>query len=54
MNTQDLLIYLISRPADLAERLRGELTADVANASPAGHDNSIAWLLWHTGREIDL
>ena len=24
------------------------------NARPGGHPNSIAWLLWHTGREIDV
>src|SRR5699024_8163255 len=23
------------------------------NARPGGHDNSVSWLLWHTGREID-
>lgn len=44
---------------DLIERTRGILgdidatEPDLLNAHPAGHPNSIAWLLWHTGREID-
>lgn len=30
------------------------LSAEQLNQHPEGHPNSIAWLLWHTGREIDV
>lgn len=45
---------------DLATRPRFQLdqlpTLDLttANAHPDGHPNSIVWLLWHTGRELDI
>ena len=45
---------------DLVERTRfslgqlPELSADALNAHPGGHANSAAWLLWHTGRELDM
>ncbi len=50
----DVLDDFASRPVEAAERLAGELTAEALNAHPGGHDNSIAWLLWHTAREIDV
>lgn len=53
MNAIDILLDAASRPAEVAERLRG-VSAGEANAFPGGHDNSISWLLWHTGREIDV
>ncbi|MDO5512212.1 DinB family protein, partial [Corynebacterium sp.] len=31
-----------------------EMTPEQLNAHPGGHPNSPAWLLWHTGREIDV
>lgn len=49
-----ILLDLASRPRDAAEALRGQLDPAVLNAHPAGHPNSLAWLLWHTGREIDV
>ena len=42
------------RPVEAAERFAADLTPEALNAHPGGHDNSIAWLLWHTGREIDV
>ncbi|WP_291313945.1 DinB family protein [Corynebacterium sp. UBA2622] len=45
---------------DLVERTRfslgqlPELDAAALNAHPGGHPNSAAWLLWHTGRELDM
>lgn len=41
------------RPAGAVDQLP-ELTDEQLNAHPAGHPNSVAWLLWHTGREIDV
>lgn len=52
MNAIELLIDLARRPQAAAEELRGMLTAELLNAHPH-HDNSIAWLLWHSAREID-
>ena len=54
MNVNDLLLDLASRPEAMLGYLRGHLTAEVVNAHAGDHDNSMAWLLWHTGREIDL
>lgn len=52
MNTLEVLIDLASRTRDSAQELRGVLTPEMLNAHPY-HDNSIAWLLWHSAREID-
>ena len=54
MDSLDLLRDLASRPRDAAAGLRGRLDPSTLNARPGGHDNSVAWLLWHTGREIDV
>ena len=54
MDALDLLRDLTSRPRDAAERLRDQLNPVSLNARPGGHPNSVAWLLWHTGREIDV
>ncbi|MGO1225760.1 mycothiol transferase [Brachybacterium sp. AOP42-C2-15] len=54
MDALDLLRDLTSRPRDAAERLRHQLNPATLNARPGGHPNSVAWLLWHTGREIDV
>lgn len=45
---------LVSRPKDALTRATNDLSVEDANAHPGGHPNSITWLLWHTGREIDL
>lgn len=52
MNGIEILVDLARRPQASAEALRGVLTPERLNAHPH-HDNSIAWLLWHSGREID-
>lgn len=54
MKATDILIEAAGRPLEVAQSLRDELTAETANAHPGEHDNSAAWLLWHTGREIDV
>lgn len=53
MNAIEILTDLAARPLETARALRPALTAERLNAHPH-HDNSIAWLLWHTGREIDI
>lgn len=54
VDARDVLDDFASRPVEAAERFAGKLTAEALNAHPGGHNNSIAWLLWHTGREIDV
>ena len=53
MDAITLMLDLAQRPLDAAGSLRPQLTHEKLNAHPGGHDNSIAWLLWHTAREID-
>lgn len=53
MDAITLMLDLAQRPLDAAGYLRPQLTRENLNAHPGGHDNSIAWLLWHTAREID-
>lgn len=52
MKATEILADLANRPLEAAEALRPALTPALLNAHPH-HDNSIAWLLWHAGREID-
>ena len=54
MDSRSLLRDLVSRPLAVTVQLRTNLTPDILNVHAGGHDNSIAWLLWHTGREIDM
>lgn len=53
MKATEVLIDLASRPIDAAERLRPKLSPTTLNAHPQNHDNSVAWLFWHSAREID-
>ncbi|GAA1732182.1 mycothiol transferase [Brachybacterium phenoliresistens] len=53
MDALDVLIDAAARPVEAATALREQLTPEVLAAHPGGHDNSPAWLLWHTAREID-
>lgn len=52
MNSVELLKDVARRPLEEAKALEDELTPQNLNVHP-GHDNSIAWLLWHAAREID-
>lgn len=53
MNGIDVLLDFAARPKDVLTALTS-LNAEQLNQHPEGHPNSIAWLLWHTGREIDV
>lgn len=53
MNSNEILSDLAQRPIDAANALPS-LTSVQLNAHPAGHPNSVAWLLWHSGREVDV
>lgn len=52
MSSIEILKDIARRPLEEAEALRPALGPELLNAHPH-HDNSIAWLLWHSAREID-
>ena len=54
MNARDVLREAASRPATEAKALVNTLPAGALNAHAGGHTNSIAWLLWHAGRQMDV
>lgn len=54
MDAIEILLDAAGRPLDALTATQHRITPDNLNAHPAGHDNSVAWLLWHTGREIDV
>lgn len=54
MNAIDILLDFVQRPVDALELFWDQFDPARLNVHPGGHDNSPAWLLWHTGREIDV
>lgn len=54
MNAIDILLDLAQRPIDALDLFWDRLDPAELNAHPGGHNNSPAWLLWHTGRGIDV
>ncbi|GAA2942537.1 DinB family protein [Glutamicibacter bergerei] len=52
MDTPEIFSTLARLPFSSAKNLP-QLTAEQLNDHPAGHPNSIAWLLWHSSREVD-
>ncbi|MEV4901510.1 DinB family protein [Citricoccus sp. NPDC055426] len=53
MDSVELLKDLAHRPLDALESVWDRVGPEDLNDHPGGHPNSIAWLLWHTGREMD-
>ena len=53
MDARDVLREAASRPATEAKALIDALPEGALNAHAGGHTNSIAWLLWHAGRQMD-
>ena len=54
MDARNVLREAASRPATEAKALVNTLPAGALNAHAGGHTNSIAWLLWHAGRQMDV
>ena len=54
MDARDVLREAASRPINEAKALVNTLPEGVLNAHAGGHTNSIAWLLWHAGRQMDV
>ncbi|WP_054952917.1 mycothiol transferase [Flaviflexus massiliensis] len=49
-----LLSDAFARPLEVFTRLIDNHSVEELNWKPEGADNSIAWLAWHTAREIDV
>jgi len=54
MDARNVLCEAASRPATEAKTLVNTLPEGALNAHAGGHTNSIAWLLWHAGRQMDV
>ena len=54
MDARNVLREAASRPATEAKALVNTLSEGALNAHAGGHTNSIAWLLWHAGRQMDV
>ena len=53
MDARDVLSEAASRPTTEAKSLVNTLPEGALNAHAGEHTNSIAWLLWHAGRQMD-
>ncbi|CAM3900801.1 DinB family protein [Micrococcus flavus] len=54
MDTRALLTDAARRPLDLARPVLDGLTPEAAHTLPGDRANSIAWLLWHAARQMDV
>ncbi len=54
MDATTILNDLAKRPLDALTMIEPKLDTQVLNIHIDGHPNSIAWLLWHAGRELDV
>lgn len=53
MDSSEIFAGFARRCIDATKNLP-VLTPEQLNTHPAGHPNSVAWLLWHAGREVDV
>lgn len=53
MDAIEVLSEFARRPIEAAQALPN-LSPEQLTTHPANHPNSVAWLLWHTGREVDV
>ena len=54
MSPRDVLVDAASRPVESVGPVLDGLTDEAAHHLPAGRGNSIAWLLWHAARQMDV
>lgn len=54
MNSIDVLRDLAQRPMEALGYFWDRLDPAKLNVHPGGHPNSPAWLIWHSGRGIDV
>jgi hypothetical protein len=53
MDAIETLVDLAQRPLAQLDLFWDGIGPERLNAHPAGHPNSIAWLVWHAGRQAD-
>ena len=54
MDAQAVLIDSVNRPVDAARTVLKEISKETLHAMPGGRANSIAWLVWHAARQMDI
>lgn len=54
MNPSDVLKETAQRPTQTAAMVLKNIDETTLNAMPGDAGNSIAWLLWHSGRQMDV
>ncbi|MFL0575784.1 DUF664 domain-containing protein [Brevibacterium luteolum] len=54
MDAVAVLHDMLTRPFEVCRQVLDGISTDDLNAHLADGTNSIAWLLWHTGREADV
>ena len=53
MSAKELLVDAAQRPAQVAGEVLEAISEDTLNRMPGDTQNSIAWLIWHAGRQQD-
>jgi len=53
MDAREILIDAAGRPVDGAQLVLKDISVDVVNHMPDETHSSIAWLVWHSGRQMD-
>lgn len=54
MDHQQLLADAAQRPLDAADAVLHTISTETLHAMAMGRGNSIAWLLWHSARQMDV
>lgn len=53
MDSTDLFVDAAHRPLDTVGTVLAGIDTEALHARPLGRGNSIAWLVWHAGRQMD-
>jgi hypothetical protein len=53
MDAREILVDSAQRPVDSTHQVLNGITTDVLNHMPDDTHSSIAWLVWHSGRQMD-
>ena len=53
MDAREILIDAAGRPVESAHQVLKDISTDLVNRMPDGTHASIAWLVWHSGRQMD-
>jgi hypothetical protein len=53
MDAREILIDAAQRPIESSHQVLKDISAEVVNRMPDDTHSSIAWLIWHSGRQMD-